>query len=151
VEIRKLRGHHLLCVHGFQGMGYSPSFIAKMQEIVEQVRDPECDIWLEVTIGFDEACSACPHRGEAKCEADEDSDLSVKRMDANVIRHLELEPEGTYRKEWLVRRTARMVEPDDLDTLCADCSWLAEGVCKEGIRSLREAHGITGETKADRA
>ncbi|MFT9847512.1 DUF1284 domain-containing protein [Aneurinibacillus sp. REN35] len=140
MEIRKLRGHHLLCIHGFQGMGYSPAFIEKMQEIVEQVRDPDCDIWLEVTIGFDEACSACPHQGATKCEASVDSDIHVKQMDARVMRHLELEADATYRKAWLVRRTARMVAPDDLDTLCAGCSWLEQGVCKDGINKLRAAH-----------
>jgi hypothetical protein len=150
VEIRKLRGHHLLCVHGFQGMGYSPSFVAKMQEIVDQIRNPECDIWLEVTIGFDEACSVCPHRGETKCEANEDSDIHVKRMDAGVIRHLALEPDATYRKEWLVRRTAKMVKPDDLDTLCANCSWLSYGVCKEGIRKLNAAYRSAGEKQEEK-
>lgn len=143
MEIRKLRGHHLLCVHGFQGMGYSPSFVEKMSEIVQQIRDPESDIWLEITIGFDEACSACPHQGETKCEADEDSDTHVKQMDARVIYHLDLESDATYRKKWLVRRTASMVKPDDLDELCVGCSWLSYGVCKEGIRKLRAAHGVS--------
>jgi hypothetical protein len=143
VEIRKLRGHHLLCVHGFQGMGYSPSFVEKMSEIVEQIRDPESDIWLEITIGFDEVCNACPHQGETRCEADEASDMHVKQMDARVIHHLELETDATYRKRWLVRRTANMVEPDDLEELCAGCSWLPYGVCKEGIRKLRAVHDIS--------
>ncbi|MBN6188546.1 DUF1284 domain-containing protein [Aneurinibacillus sp. BA2021] len=145
MKIRKLRGHHLLCVHGFQGMGYSPEFIEKMKELVAQIRDPECDIWLEVAIGFDDACGACPHRGPTKCEASDDSDLHVKQMDARVIRHLGLEADATYRKEWLVRRTARMVEPDDLDVLCEGCSWLEQGVCKDGIRRLRALHEETVE------
>ncbi|AMA73620.1 MULTISPECIES: DUF1284 domain-containing protein [Aneurinibacillus] len=143
MEIRKLRGHHLLCVHGFQGMGYSPSFIKTMREMVECIRDPECDIRLEVTIGFDEVCGACPHKGQTKCEAGEDSDLHVRRMDAKVIRHLHIEPERTYSKKWLVQRTAQMVKPDDLDFLCLGCSWLSYGVCKEGIRRLKERYGDT--------
>jgi hypothetical protein len=142
MEVHTVRGHHLLCVHGFQGMGYSPSFVERMKEIVESIRDPKRDIWLEVKIGFDEVCGACPHKGETKCEAGEGSDAHVKQMDTKVVQHLELESDAIYRKEWLVKRTARMVEPDDLDYLCKDCSWLSYGVCKEGIHKLREKHGI---------
>ena len=58
---RILRGHHLLCVHGFKGMGYSPSFVEKMKEIVADIRNPEKDFDIKVVAGFDEACLACPH------------------------------------------------------------------------------------------
>ncbi|WP_047152020.1 DUF1284 domain-containing protein [Aneurinibacillus tyrosinisolvens] len=141
MNIRQLRGHHLLCVHGFQGMGYSPSFIEKMGEIVGEIRDPESDIWIEVKLGFDEACSACPHQGETECEAGEGSDAHVRGMDTKVIDHLGLEKDAIYRKDWLVNRTAQMVQPDDLDFLCADCSWLSAGVCKEGIHRLNRNTG----------
>ncbi|PIU52192.1 DUF1284 domain-containing protein, partial [Candidatus Desantisbacteria bacterium CG07_land_8_20_14_0_80_39_15] len=29
----KIRAHHLLCVLGFQGLGYSPEFIKKMTQV----------------------------------------------------------------------------------------------------------------------
>ncbi|WP_027417285.1 DUF1284 domain-containing protein [Aneurinibacillus terranovensis] len=138
MQISKLRGHHLLCVHGFQGMGYSPVFIERMRDIVDKIRDSSHDMWIEVKVGFDDACAACPHKGEAECERDADSDDHVKGMDRKVIRHLELEQDAIYRKEWLVKRTAEMVEPDDLDFLCRDCSWLSAGVCKTGLRQLKE-------------
>lgn len=140
MKITTLRGHHLLCVHGFQGMGYSPSFVANMEAIVGDIRDPACDVWLEVRMEFDDICSACPHKGRTVCEAGEGSDPHVKAMDGRVIRHLGIERGGTYRKEWLMKRIARLVEPDDLDELCAGCSWLGRGVCKDGIRKLKERY-----------
>ncbi|WP_297988736.1 DUF1284 domain-containing protein [Anoxybacillus sp.] len=135
--MRTLRGHHLLCVHGFQGMGYSESFVEKMSEIVALMRDPDIDVPIRVIAALDEACYACPHHGIDRCEADENSNEHVLAMDRRVLNHLQLEERGVYMKSELIERTKRTVEPDDLDVLCAGCSWLSYGVCKEGIRKLK--------------
>ncbi|MGG6433273.1 DUF1284 domain-containing protein [Anoxybacillus sp. D401a] len=135
--MRTLRGHHLLCVHGFQGMGYSESFVEKMSEIVALMRDPDMDVPIRVIAALDEACYACPHHGIDRCEADENSNEHVLAMDRRVLNHLQLEERGVYMKSELIERTKRAVEPDDLDVLCAGCSWLSYGVCKEGIRKLK--------------
>lgn len=136
-----LRGHHLLCVHGFRGMGYSPSFIEKMGTIVEDVRDVDKDFEIKVVAAFDDACMACPHRGQTECEANEGSNEHVLSMDWKVIKHLGLVEGKGYKKSELLNVTASRVEPDDLDILCEGCSWLSYGVCKEGIGELRKAHG----------
>ncbi|MEW5323144.1 DUF1284 domain-containing protein [Geobacillus thermoleovorans] len=136
----RLRGHHLLCVHGFRGMGYSLSFVEKMWEIVARIRDENDDFLIEVVAALDEACLACPHHGETACEAGPDSDAHVRSLDGNVIRHLGLEPGNVYWKSELIRRTAERVKPDDLDELCRHCSWLPYGVCKEGIANVRRGN-----------
>lgn len=136
-----LRGHHLLCVHGFRGMGYSPNFIKKMGSIVEDVRDDDKDFEIKVVAAFDDACTACPHRGRTACEANEGSNEHVLSMDGKVIKHLGLEEGKGYKKLELLKLTAAKVEPDDLDSLCEGCSWLSYGVCKEGIEVLRNAYG----------
>lgn len=133
-----LRGHHLLCVHGFRGMGYSPEFVKKMESIVKDIRDPEQDFYIKVVAAFDDACMSCPHRGLEICEASEGSNEHVLSMDGKIIRHLGLEPGESYLKSQLVKLTSEKVEPDDLDYLCKNCSWLQYGVCKEGIAELRK-------------
>lgn len=146
-----LRGHHLLCVHGFQGMGYSPEFVKLMESIVDGIRNPEKDFSIRVVANLDDACGACPHNGGSICIASEGSDEHVKTMDENVIEHLQLEKGKSYRKSDLIELTAKMVEPDDLDLLCKDCSWLPYGVCKEGIATLaaqyRKDGNRVGKTK----
>jgi len=132
-----LRGHHLLCVHGFRGMGYSPAFVEKMRGIVEQIRDKDKDFPIQVVRGFDVTCQACPHKGAEACEANEGSEEHVHRLDRNVIGHLGLQENQSYQKSELVALTREKVAPDDLDVLCAGCSWLSYGVCKEGIAQLR--------------
>lgn len=133
-----LRGHHLLCVHGFRGMGYSPAFVEKMRAIVGRIRDIQADFPIEVVRGFDETCLVCPNKGAKKCEATRDSEAHVQALDHNVISHLGIEANHTYLKSELVALTKEKVVPDDLDRLCAGCSWLPYGVCKEGIAQLRE-------------
>lgn len=133
----RLRGHHLLCVHGFRGMGYSPSFVEKMKEIVKEIRNEEKDFPIQVVVALDEACSACPHHGESTCQASPRSNDHVVAMDRRVIKHLGLEENKIYWKSELLQRTAASVRPDDLDHLCANCSWLPYGVCKEGIANVR--------------
>nr|WP_246017779.1 DUF1284 domain-containing protein [Mesobacillus subterraneus] len=133
-----MRGHHLLCVHGFRGMGYSPEFVRKMESIVEGIRDPDQDFYIKVVAAFDDACMACPHRGREICEASEGSNEHVLSMDGKVIHHLGLVPGESYLKSDLLKMTAEKVKPDDLEYLCKNCSWLSYGVCKEGIAQLRE-------------
>lgn len=133
----RLRGHHLLCVHGFRGMGYSPEFVRKMHDIVERIRDTSQDFPIEVVRDFDVTCLVCPNKGDEKCEANEGSDEHVKTMDRDVISHLGLQENHTYLKSELVALTRQKVVPADLDRLCAGCSWLSYGVCKEGIAKLR--------------
>lgn len=133
---RTLRGHHLLCVHGFKGMGYSPEFVRRMADIVADIRDPEQDFFIRVVAAFDDACMACPHMGQELCEASEGSNEHVLSMDMKIISHLGLIPGNNYMKSELLQLTAAKVKPEHLDYLCKDCSWLPYGVCKEGIRCL---------------
>lgn len=135
---KRLRGHHLLCVHGFQGMGYSPDFIKNMEQIVKSMRDDRMDFPIQVVAALDDACQACPNKGKTKCEAQNGSNEHVLSMDGKVINHLGLVPEKVYKKSELVALTAEKVNPEDLDYLCADCSWLPYGVCKQGIKKLKE-------------
>lgn len=111
---RSLRGHHLLCVHGFQGMGYSPRFVKRMNEIVEDIRNEELDFPIRAIVDLDDACSVCPHNGESFCATSVGADKHVKSMDRKVIDHLQLEEGKLYRKSKLVKWTATMVDPDDL-------------------------------------
>lgn len=136
MEKRILRGHHLLCVHGFQGMGYSPAFVEKMSQVVEEIRNSALDYPIEVVAGLDETCFYCPNKGDGYCNSPK-SDAFVMNLDKKVISHLGIKNGGIYRKNELVSLVARNVHPDDLDYLCEDCSWLMYGVCKEGIAKLR--------------
>jgi hypothetical protein len=121
-------------------MGYSPSFVEKMWEVVTNIRDEERDFPIQVVVALDDACMACPHHGETTCQADPNSNEHVTSMDQKVIRHLGIEENGIYLKSELVKLTAQKVRPEHLDYLCSNCSWLPYGVCKEGIANVRSGN-----------
>ncbi|PWW25582.1 hypothetical protein DFO73_113183 [Cytobacillus oceanisediminis] len=141
-----LRGHHLLCVHGFKGMGYSPEFVEKMSEVVMDIRNENKDFPIKIVADLDDTCKSCPNNGISKCVASENSNDHVLTMDRKVIEQLGLKDGETYPKSVLVSLTAAKVRPDDLDVICAGCSWLSYGVCKEGIADLRQMCQSSMET-----
>lgn len=119
-------------------MGYSPEFVELMSSIVEDIRNKDKDFLIRTVATLDDACGACPHNGGDICIASEKSDEHVKSMDQKVIDHLQLQEGFAYRKNELIQLTAKKVQPDDLDFLCKDCSWLPHGVCKAGIAKLNK-------------
>ncbi|PKG24609.1 DUF1284 domain-containing protein [Niallia nealsonii] len=137
-----LRGHHLLCVHGFQGMGYSPIFVNKMEETVASIRDEQVNFPIKVVDELDETCLFCPHSREGICNAPKANEF-VQELDRKVLTHLQIEKNQLYLKEELVSLVAEKVNPDDLDFLCEGCSWLSYGVCKEGIKTLQEKRKLS--------
>ena len=60
----KLRGHHLVCLHYFQGEGYSREFVCNLQELVHRAEKGEP---VEVVVGPDDVCRACPNLRKGRC------------------------------------------------------------------------------------
>jgi hypothetical protein len=76
----KIRAHHLLCILGFHGLGYSQEFATKMGEVVEKLHSDstfpitlvdECDI----------ICASCPQNVGGKCLGEADSESKIKTRD----------------------------------------------------------------------
>lgn len=121
-------------------MGYSELFTKTMAGIAKEVRDQSLDFPIQVKVSLDDACHVCPHsRGEI-CAASNGSQNHVVSMDKRVLQKLGLKAGGTYLKSDLIELTAKAIRPHDLDFLCAGCSWLSYGVCKEGIANLQKGN-----------
>ena len=133
-----IRGHHLLCIQGFRGLGYSIDFVENMTKIAKDFRNLESDFPVKVISGLDDACTACPNRGVRICEANAGSNKHVIEMDQKVIKHLNLVTWKNYQKSELLKLIAEKIEANDLDYLCKGCSWLQYGLCKEGIIDLKQ-------------
>ncbi len=134
-----LRGHHLLCVLGFRGLGYAPRFVANMNAIVDSYFG-EPSPTVRVVASADDICAACPHRVGESCALSESSDECVRAKDEAVLRLLGLEPGARLPASALREQVAESIFPLTLETLCADCRWHARGYCGEGLAALR-AHG----------
>ena len=128
-----LRGHHLLCLHGFRGLGYSPEFVANMQAVKDRLLDSPI-IEVEVTITPDDICAACPHLAYDRCSKKEDSETRISAKDAEVLRRLSLSPGDRLPAEDLFALIAERFHAGISD-ICSSCRWYPLGWCEEGIRT----------------
>lgn len=132
----KLRGHHLLCLLGYRGMGYSAAYAANMNAVHERLRtEPETTVAL--VEGADDLCSCFPADQPYHCDSG-----TVSRRDALVLERLGLQPGQSLAWSELLRLLAEKVSPADLPAWCASCPWLPYGVCEEGVALVREGRGL---------
>jgi len=128
----EIRAHHLLCILGFRGLGYSQEFIVKMGKVVDELSSnstltitfiAECDI----------ICASCPHNKEDKCFKRADSEEKVKTQDLAVLKRLgfEVGDQVPVGKVWTRIREKLMAK--DVAEICQDCEWSELGYCAEGL------------------
>lgn len=61
-----LRGHHLLCLVGYRGMGYSEEYVENMTRIHRQLRARPTTL-VRLVKGIDHLCEKYPNSGEYHC------------------------------------------------------------------------------------
>ncbi len=132
----KLRGHHLLCLLGFRGMGYSPEFAENMANVYEKLRaDPSTEV--EIVHGPDDLCACYPADQPYHCDA-----ASVRERDDEALRRIGLNTgEKLLWRDVLGGLQSRM-RPEDIPRMCATCRWLPYGVCEEGVARIAAGEGL---------
>ncbi len=61
----RIRGHHLLCLQGFRGLGYNEEFIRRMGDVTRCLAgEPNCPI--EPITAPDMICEVCPHNRDGR-------------------------------------------------------------------------------------
>jgi len=134
----RIRAHTLLCLQGFRGEGYSPSFVENLAAIHQQLSDDPCR-WIEIIDAPDAVCAACPNLSASGCSLHGDgSERAMQSQDHDVLGHLGLRV--GVRLPWAevldcIRTT---LTGESLTTICGSCRWLSLGYCREGIDRLRK-------------
>ncbi|MFD0695677.1 DUF1284 domain-containing protein [Paenibacillus sp. GCM10027628] len=140
-----LRGHHLLCLLGYRGMGYSEQFCENMTAVYEKLRNhPETTI--RIVLGPDDLCAAYPADQESHCEG-----RTVYQRDAEIVEKLGLQV--GMERSWaeICSQVAEHVAPSDIGHLCATCRWQPYGVCEEGVRIIASGGALPPVEKKTRA
>ncbi|NOV01633.1 DUF1284 domain-containing protein [Paenibacillus sp. LMG 31457] len=127
-----LRGHHLLCLLGYRGMGYSKEFCQNMTTVYETLREQPATM-VQVVLGPDDLCAAFPADEEAHCE-----NRTVYERDAEIVAKLGLHVGMELSWAEICGKVAGHVTPGDIGHLCATCRWEPYGVCAEGVRLIGE-------------
>jgi len=134
-----LRGHHLLCLYGFRGLGYDEDFVRNMADLLQRLnRRPDQLVLVGETA--DDICQACPHLQNGGCaKRGEESEGSIRTHDDRILQRLGIEA-GQVLPAWeLFRKVERLISPEDLSGLCEGCQWLALGYCREELGQKRIA------------
>ncbi len=133
-----LRAHHLLCLLGFQGIGYTADFIRnfhKVTRIVEQNPDLE----VEVVDTCDVVCLQCPNAQGLNCyKGGLSENKNVKEMDRRVMEKLGIRPGDRFKASELFDLIKEKIRPEDFKDICGGCEWLPLGFCARGLEQLQK-------------
>lgn len=119
----KFRGHHLICLHFFQGEGYSEEYVENLRNVLERADKKE---EIEVVEGPDDICRACPSLKEDRCNHKNGADLEISNLDNIAIKFL-----GVAKGEKVIwsniKNKIKLAPKEWLAAFCEGCDW--ENVC----------------------
>ena len=120
----KIRAHHLLCMQGFQGLGYNPDFVQNFKNILEKVHDDFYETEFEVTDAIDSLCAPCPHHQQGLCQKDAEAQERMQKMDRVVLQKLEIKNGSRRTAESLFAlANARLSTTTEVKDICGHCEW----------------------------
>ena len=114
-----LRGHHLLCLKGFQGYGYDEDFVENMAK-VNSIRKQDFTI-ISLTDEADDLCSHCPNLKNNKCNSEEHNE-TIRQMDSEVLK--KLDPSKEYDSIELFEKIDEIFDSkESVSEICFNCMW----------------------------
>lgn len=119
-----LRAHHLLCIQGFQNLGYSPEFVKNMKSIVDEILSHPEKVMLKLSAGLDDICAACPHRGKETCDKDGEANARMVGSDEMTLKKLNLKNPTQKRADDLIAlANNKLKSRHDAIGICNTCPW----------------------------
>ena len=124
-----LRGHHLLCLQGFQGYGYDENFVKNMSEI-NRIRKLD-NTTVSITHEADDICKDCPKLNGVLCENRINNDRIVS-MDDEVLS--KLDPSKEYNSLDLFKKVETIFNSkESVSGICSECMWHEECLFYQNI------------------
>jgi len=118
----KIRAHHLCCIQGFQGYGYSPVFVANLRAIISDMKAFPSKS-LELVSECDVICVSCPSKRECAAQKS-DTSREIRNMDLVVMEKLKIK-EGTIMEAAEAFRliNSQLANSSDIEDICGSCKW----------------------------
>lgn len=117
-----IRAHHLLCIQGYQGYGYSEQFTENMNQIIEKIKNN--DVKIRLVNSKDSICEKCPNLNENLCK-NLDENSKIEYMDNYILNKLQYKGNEVNFNE-IVRKLNKTLKKDEILNLCKDCYWTKE-------------------------
>ena len=132
----KLRGHHLFCLLGYRGMGYSEEYVKNMTRLHQTLRDNP-KTFIEIVKGPDQLCEKYPNSGKYHCQ-----DANIYERDAAILEKMGLKFGQILNWEQIESCIRKYIVPSDIQIVCETCFWRSYGVCEEGIEEILDGKGL---------
>lgn len=121
-ECIRIRAHHLFCMQGFQGYGYSSEFVANMRLVLESIKASPSG-HLKLVSECDAICVSCPNKKECSL-SDSFLALKIRKMDQLVLEKLGMEEQTVGEAKELFRLVNKKLKnPSDIEEVCGSCRW----------------------------
>lgn len=114
-----LRGHHLLCLKGFQGYGYDERFTNNMIDVNEKRR--QIDTQISLTDTPDDICKSCPNLKNNLCESELQNERIVN-MDREVLKKFDISKEHNS-VELFEKIDEIFNTKESVSKICFECMW----------------------------
>jgi uncharacterized protein len=118
----RIRAHHLLCIQGFQGKGYSAEFVENMRQKIDFLKNNPSKR-VQITDEWDEICASCPHLEKNICSESDGAENRIKNMDLMTMNVLGLECGQEYFFDNIQDKIIKNISLDNLKKICGPCSW----------------------------
>lgn len=119
----KIRGHHLLCMQGFQGFGYNDRFTRHLARIIGQLSISP-DTYIQAVAECDNICEYCPHQIISKCEKDGHSDARITSIDTIVLQTAGIEAASEIKYSLAIEQiNSAFRKRSQLKDICHNCQW----------------------------
>lgn len=133
-----LRAHHLLCLLGFRGEGYSDDFAFNMSQVLLELRDSPLSM-IQIATSPDCICELCPHLIEGACQQrGPQSEETIRHRDLAAMAKLGLVTGDELPWAGVEDRIRTRLKIEDFQHICGDCQWLPLGYCAEGLKALKD-------------
>jgi hypothetical protein len=132
----ELRGHHLLCLIGYRGMGYSEEYVKNMTCLHQTLRENSKTL-IQLVKGPDQLCEKYPNSGTYHCQ-----DENIYERDAIILEKLGLKVGQILKWEEIESCIRELIVPSDIQVVCETCSWRSYGVCEEGVQDILDGKGL---------
>ncbi|MEH7155274.1 DUF1284 domain-containing protein [Neobacillus drentensis] len=132
----QLRGHHLFCLLGYRGMGYSDEYVKNMTRLHQTLRNNPKTL-IQLVKGPDQLCEKYPNSGQYHCQ-----DRNIYDRDQAILDKIGLKIGQILNWGDIESCIRKFVVPSDIQILCETCSWRSYGVCEEGIQEIHDWKGL---------
>lgn len=144
VDAVRLRGHHVVCLHFYQGEGYSEEFVANLWRVMERLETAR----FTLTEGADDVCESCPSLHEGVCVSESGGEAEIRRINALARELLGLEV-GAKLEFAAIRERLVGVLPQWRASACAGCGF--ESLCAgriDALVALGADSGLGGDSES---